>query len=41
MSRRFVAVAVVAALASSGALAQGQAAKTIKMQSTWPASYTL
>jgi len=41
MSRRFVAVAVVAALASSGALAQGQAAKTIKMQSTWPASNTL
>ncbi len=41
MTKRFIGVAVLAATVCTGALAQAPASKTIKMQSSWPASNTL
>jgi TRAP-type mannitol/chloroaromatic compound transport system substrate-binding protein len=41
MTKRFIGVAVLTATVWAGALAQAPASKTIKMQSTWPASNTL
>jgi TRAP-type mannitol/chloroaromatic compound transport system substrate-binding protein len=41
MSKRFIGVAVLAAMVGTGALAQAPASRTLKMQSSWPASNTL
>ena len=41
MTERFIGVAVLAATLCAGAFAQAPASRTIKMQSTWPASNTL
>ena len=41
MLKRSIALAIASALTAFGAQAQAPAAKTIKMQSTWPASNTL
>jgi TRAP-type mannitol/chloroaromatic compound transport system substrate-binding protein len=41
MTKRFIGVAVLAATACTSALAQAPASRTIKMQSSWPASNTL
>jgi TRAP-type mannitol/chloroaromatic compound transport system substrate-binding protein len=41
MTKRFIGVAVLAATACTNALAQAPASRTIKMQSSWPASNTL
>src|SRR3954469_20293834 len=41
MLKRSIAIAITAAFASFGAQAQAPAPKSVKMQSTWPASNTL